>query len=257
LIEPVATPTAYEIVGEHIRRAIHVGSFIPGDRLPPERELAATLGVARGTLREALRILQGNGYLHPSRGAGGGYEVLEVPRPRSRGDVEIAGFLSEFQALLDFRLVIETATAARAAQYRTDTDLLRLARAQAALEASRGLATFRQADSAFHLAIATASRNSFLSQAVFDARAAMFLSMDAADPNIILETTVKGHAQILHAVQKGDPAMARSAMTHHIEVTRNEIRKGVLALDKASPSPSPLAASGWPRQPLHEEHADD
>ena len=189
--------------------------------------------------------------------AGGGYEVLEVPRPRSRGDVEIAGFLSEFQALLDFRLVIETATAARAAQYRTDTDLLRLARAQAALEASRGLATFRQADSAFHLAIATASRNSFLSQAVFDARAAMFLSMDAADPNIILETTVKGHAQILHAVQKGDPAMARSAMTHHIEVTRNEIRKGVLALDKASPSPSPLAASGWPRQPLHEEHADD
>ena len=73
MIEPVATPTAYEIVGEHIRRAIHVGSFIPGDRLPPERELAATLGVARGTLREALRILQGNGYLHPSRGAGGAH----------------------------------------------------------------------------------------------------------------------------------------------------------------------------------------
>lgn len=256
MIEPVATPTAYEVVGEHIRRAIHVGSFIPGDRLPPERELAATLGVARGTLREALRILQGRGYLHASRGAGGGYEVLEIPRPLANGDVEVASLLDEFHALLDFRLVIETATAARAAEHRTTEDLRRLSRAQTALEGSNSLATFRQADSAFHLAIAAASRNSFLSQAVFDARAAMFLPMDAADPDIIVATTAKGHAEILHAVQDGDPDGARAAMAHHLEVTRDEIQKGVLALDKARSSSGPPQESGL-QQSLHQDGPDD
>ena len=72
VMERVELSPAYELVVECIRRAIHIGTYIPGDKLPPERLLAEHLGVSRTTLREAVRVLASEGYVESRRGAHGG-----------------------------------------------------------------------------------------------------------------------------------------------------------------------------------------
>src|SRR5580698_3793898 len=71
-IEPVEQPAIHEVVVEHLRRAIHIGRFVPGDKFPPERELAKQLMVSRTTVREAIRVLESEGYVEIRRGSAGG-----------------------------------------------------------------------------------------------------------------------------------------------------------------------------------------
>ena len=83
-IEPIDFAAAYEVVTERIRRAIHIGSYLPGDKLPPERMLAQQLGVSRTTVREAIRVLEGEGYVVSRRGASGGILVLDQAENEER-----------------------------------------------------------------------------------------------------------------------------------------------------------------------------
>ena len=71
LMRPLVTPSAYAAVVERIRRALALGVLLPGERLPAERALAEELGVSRVTVREALRVLQGEGLLVTKRDSGG------------------------------------------------------------------------------------------------------------------------------------------------------------------------------------------
>src|SRR5712691_7348558 len=74
-MERIEPSPVYELVVERIRRAIHIGTYVPGDRLPPERALAEQLGVSRTTVREAIRVLEGQGYVETRRGSTGGLTV--------------------------------------------------------------------------------------------------------------------------------------------------------------------------------------
>jgi len=67
----------FENVQDHILDQIRVGKVTSGDRLPPERELASSLGVGRAAVREALRSLEISGILRFKRGVGGGAFVRE------------------------------------------------------------------------------------------------------------------------------------------------------------------------------------
>ena len=77
MVRVVTSLTLTQAVAEHLRTLIHRGEVGPGDRLPAERELAEQLGVARISLREALKILQDEGYVQVRRGALGGAYVTE------------------------------------------------------------------------------------------------------------------------------------------------------------------------------------
>src|SRR5215470_10881960 len=81
VFQPVRAGNAFEETVERLLRAIKLGVVAAGDRLPPERELAARLGVARATLREAIHALADAGYVASRRGRYGGTFVTE-PRPR-------------------------------------------------------------------------------------------------------------------------------------------------------------------------------
>ena len=63
---------AFEEIADQIRGMVAAGRLRPGDRLPPERELAATFRVSRNTLREALRALELAGMIESRKGATGG-----------------------------------------------------------------------------------------------------------------------------------------------------------------------------------------
>ena len=64
---------------ERLGTAIRLGLLAPGDRLPPERDLADQFGIARSTLRQALTSLTESGHLVATRGRGGGTFVSEAP----------------------------------------------------------------------------------------------------------------------------------------------------------------------------------
>src|SRR4051812_48031168 len=90
LLRPVRAGNAFEETVERLLQAIKLGMVAYGEKLPPERELAAQLGISRVTLREAIRALQDAGYLDVRRGRyGGAFVVYRPPNPR-RGDLRKA-----------------------------------------------------------------------------------------------------------------------------------------------------------------------
>jgi GntR family transcriptional repressor for pyruvate dehydrogenase complex len=74
---PIHTRRAFEEICQRIREQLALGVLKPGDKLPPERDLAQQLGVSRNVLREALRTLEMAGVLHLQKGVKGGAFVQE------------------------------------------------------------------------------------------------------------------------------------------------------------------------------------
>src|SRR4051812_50061269 len=81
VFEPVNPPTTFEETVERLGTAIRTGLLPPGSRLPPERDLADQLGIARSTLRQALTTLVQSGYLVALRGRSGGAVRAAAPPP--------------------------------------------------------------------------------------------------------------------------------------------------------------------------------
>src|SRR5436305_3094125 len=158
---PVAAVPAHELVLAQLRRSIHLGHFGAGDKLPPERELAKLLGVSRTTVREAVRVLEGEGLVEIKRGSSGGISV----RPQSMGRTELRRRLREFEEIIEFRLAVEPMAARLAAERRTKADVAALDRAFewlaaiAATGAEGAVSDWVRADGEYHLLIARMARN--------------------------------------------------------------------------------------------------
>src|SRR6185295_7099104 len=75
--QPIHVRRAFEEICERIREQLALGVLKPGDKLPPERELAQQLGVSRNVLREALRSLEMAGVLRLLKGVKGGAFIQE------------------------------------------------------------------------------------------------------------------------------------------------------------------------------------
>src|SRR6202012_1637951 len=87
VFRPVRTGNAFEETVERLVDGSRVGVHGCGDRLPPERELAARLGVSRVTVRDALRELATAGYVATRRGRFGGTFVTYQPDPLPHGEL--------------------------------------------------------------------------------------------------------------------------------------------------------------------------
>lgn len=230
IIERVEHAPVYGLVVEQIRRAIHIGTYIPGDKLPPERELAKKLGVSRTTVREAIRVLEGEGYVESRRGATGGVIVLDRGQTEQRAARIIKEKLPELEEVVEFRLAVECRAARLAAIRRTDEDLVRLTDAFEHMEPGQETPRFRAADSAFHLGIAEAARNFWMRKAIEDARAAIWVPVDMYAEHVF-RTAQLHHGQILQAIRDRDPNAAEEGVAAHIETTRKDLHRIASAAD--------------------------
>src|SRR5436190_22428505 len=116
LLRRVRDGNAFETAVERLVRTIKLGVIPDGDRLPPERELAAALQVGRTTLREALEALRQAGYVETRRGRGGGTFVTYAGGAGRHDAAEIARSMgARLYDALDFRRVVEPGAAALAA----------------------------------------------------------------------------------------------------------------------------------------------
>jgi GntR family transcriptional repressor for pyruvate dehydrogenase complex len=216
--------TTVEGVTEHLRSAIHRGDLNPGDWLPAERQMADELGIARMTLRAALRKLQEEGYLATRRGSTGGTFVTELAAPARRWEQTMVVTPEAVEEILDYRAVLDRGAGFLAAQRRRPQDLAAMRRSIKALSEAHDLAHYRRADSAFHVALSNAARNRRLADEIQAVRGSLFIPVDALRFDLAMET-VEEHRAILEAVADRNGPLAADLAEAHVESTREQVRR--------------------------------
>lgn len=212
MLRTVRRVRLHEEIVIQLAELIRQGQLQPGDRLPPERELADRLGVSRSSVREALRILELHGLVARRPGTG---TVIAGGTPQGlvRSLTQLA-----LHDVIELRLIVEPAVAALAAERATPPDISRLEDILREQEAQiqRG-ETGAAADAAFHLAIAQATHNRAL---VRLAEALAEILAVSRDPCVQTpqrsRLSLQSHRQILGAIKGGSPVAARQAMEDHI-----------------------------------------
>ena len=225
-IEAVDLVSAHQVVTERLRHAIHIGTYLPGDKLPPERMLAQQLGVSRMTVREAVRVLRAEGYVSSRRGSAGGITVLDQAEDSKRLRQVLLGRLAELRRQLR---VPDRGRGRRRPARRPaadEGDLARLREAHLELEQGRETARFRAADNVFHLAIADAARNRFMRQAIENVRAMTWVPLDQVISEVFTSAH-EHHAQILQAIEDSDPDAAERAVVAHIQRAQQDLHRVV------------------------------
>ncbi|MFF7458408.1 FadR/GntR family transcriptional regulator [Kitasatospora sp. NPDC008115] len=206
LSSPRRTPLSDQVIAQ-LRAQITSGEWAVGSRIPTEAALVEQLGVARNTVREAVRALAHNGLLDIRQGSG--TYVLATS--------ELAGVMhrrfadADRAQVAELRVTLETSAAGLAATRRTDRDLALLDAALARREdawRSGDAEDFVQADAAFHQAVVAAAHNDVLAALYADlgevTRA--HLRHDVG-PELIAERYL-GHDEIVHAIRARDPHRA-------------------------------------------------
>jgi DNA-binding FadR family transcriptional regulator len=216
---------AYEVVAQRLRRAIHLGELPPGSKLPPERILSQRLGVSRITLREAIRVLEGEGYVGVGRGSRGGTTV----RSGEMRPAEVRAWMRkrrpELDALFQFRRINEAGAAERAATRVRPADIAELRDLVELTRESGDVSAFRSADVRFHMRIAELADSTLLRNAVEEARAALYVPFRAFPLEQMHDVSVPRHIAIVDALEQGDPDAAAAAMEAHLLTTEEQLNK--------------------------------
>jgi GntR family transcriptional regulator, transcriptional repressor for pyruvate dehydrogenase complex len=218
VFEPVQTATTLEETVERLGTAIRLGLLGPGERLPPERELADQFGIARSTLRQALMSLTESGHLVALRGRGGGTFVSDAPPlVESSSRVELAG--GHWRELLDYRIAVEIGAAVLAAERAGPDDLLPL-RAHVEMMRTSDFTVYRRADVFFHLGVAEAAHSARLVAAMTEVQGKMSeLIAHIAHPVPVLTRSNEQHAALVTALEHRDGCGAAQLVREHLKGT--------------------------------------
>lgn len=219
--KPPEPKRLYQQIADQIRGLIQGEQFLPGARLPAERELAHQLGVSRPSLREALIALEIDGSVEIRSGSG-----VYVCAPVERAASTMRSMGESPLELMQARAAIEGTVVALACARMTPEGLASL---RAALQAMRAdIADGRdplEQDRRFHLAIASLSGNSVLTRIVrdlFDERhspisAQLRVRFDSREG---WHTALLEHESIYAALEAADPLGAQAAMRMHLEASK-------------------------------------
>jgi len=242
LQQQLETSSRVDEVTDRLITAIAIGEYLPGARLPVERDLAASLGTGRVTVRAALARLVERGLLETRRGRGGGSYVLDQWPESSTETVGriLTARLGELRDRFDAQCRIQGTVCRAAAESRSDHDVTVLrARLETYRLAATGLAA-QQADSQFHLAIMDAAHNDVLKQVLLDLMATVSIGAPAhlwGEPSTMRSMELRAlhdHEHLVSAIAdgRGDDAdaLARTHGAIDLEhVTTAMRRAGALA----------------------------
>lgn len=228
LLAPVRLPVAGEHIADRLVTAIALGEFVPGQRLPPERELAALLEVSRSTVREALQRLQAAGYVITRRGRGGGTFVRTGQGPEADEMIRrtLLPAWEDLCELLDFRLLVEQAIARAAADRRDEDDIAAIREAAAAYERAIDRDASRLADHALHSAIAHATHNARLAGLSARIRREVSLGFNAEPYSPALRRRARHqHPELAEAIIAGNAQAAATLAARHFSLTEDMLRE--------------------------------
>ena len=200
-----------------LRTFIADGSYAPGDRLPPDRELVATLGLTRNALRKALGALERDGAIWRHVGKGTFIASRSVTAATL---ADLADQVSPVH-LMRTRMALEPAIAREAAMHASADALSRIRLEREAAEAAETWGEYEARDDSFHRALAEAAGNMLL--------LSLFDHLNEVRRAVAWNTVVRGmerpprdhasfaeHGEIAAAIESRDAAAAHGAMMSHL-----------------------------------------
>jgi GntR family transcriptional repressor for pyruvate dehydrogenase complex len=208
---------ASDLAERHLRSLIFSGRLRPGDKLPSERELAAQFGIARITLRAALRSLETVGFLVIKIGSKGGAWINDSATIMAKWEEWMRTHEHQIGEMLEFRRLVETRIASLAAERRTVDELETLVRILEPSDEGRPASASWHFD--FHDALAAAAHNRYLTQAMIDIRGQLFVPTDWVITDQRLADIEAVHYGIRQAVQDQDPDRAAKEMAAHLDMS--------------------------------------
>lgn len=210
----------YLEIARQLAADIEARRYGPGERLPPERELAQTLDVSRTTVREALLALEIMGFIEIRVGAG----VFVLDEARRGSATSFAPDTAPPSDVLAARRLIEGETAALAAELATDAQIAEIRRANDRMAATIDrVSEFDTADARFHDLIAQGAGNDALAGFVThlwrmrESEMWAFWYDQTRKPEN-RRRSVEDHIMILRAIERRLPDTARTAMQSHLDV---------------------------------------
>ncbi|WP_154768098.1 FadR/GntR family transcriptional regulator [Nakamurella alba] len=222
-------PKAATLVAQSIVNEISEYGYAPGHRLASELQMMKEYGVARGTLREALRILEHHGVIRVRSGPGGG------PMVQNPGAGHLASTLAllmqvkkvPVSAVLELRTLTEPLLSALAADRITADQLARLdenlSTMQDSLDDDRA---FVSANMRFHQLVAEASGNVLLASIVESLDHILDRKLAITYSPRVRRAIHQSHAEILAKLRDGDPQEARAAMWQHLRDSERFFARG-------------------------------
>ena len=220
-VTPLQRTTLTEAAFDQLISHVVNGKWKAGDRIPPERELCQQLGIARTSLREALKALELIGMLDSRVGDG----TFVCPRSEFLSRPLLWAFSgasdSRIQEIMEARTTIEESIATLAAERATPKSIKAIGAAVQMMRdnIARG-ESILDADMAFHIALAAAAENILLANAVQLLRNLMrqWLYYKVLIPDVP-GTVLRRHAAIYRAVAQHNPMAARREMRLHLKET--------------------------------------
>lgn len=222
---PIERPNTYDLLAQRLLGLIANRHLAVGDALPSERELVQQFGVGRSSVREALRVLESKGLIDQRANR---FVVSETRNPLNSSLLTLLELQEvDVPELFEVREVLEGASAAFAAERRSEDDLRTIEATIDAMEAGLESAEqYIEADLQFHLAIARASGNRIalhMMHAIREIlrRGLVSLFQVPGGP----ERSIAHHRRILEAIAAGDAEAARERMHEHLGAVASEAGK--------------------------------
>lgn len=232
--EPIHQLRAHEYVAEQIRRHIALRLIKPGEALPAERELAGMFGVGRPTIQHALRLLEAAGLVEARRGRTGGTFITSRDGDSLAADdliVRVMRQRKELEDLLLYRRLVEPAVARVAAGTRRAADLAAMRRAIRGMRAATSEPDYMRHDTDFHIAVANATGNPFLTRAIEEIRMRLNDAMTLLPESDAWHKRISGeHEALLEALENADADAAETLMQEHVANSEQGLRAVLAAI---------------------------
>jgi len=213
---PIRRDSVISQAAQEICRVIEAERLSPGEALPPETRLSALLGISRNSVREALRVLHGLGYVE--KAAGRRVVVTAAARGKSMFDESV--LLEAAPIANAVRSHIAQTCAELAAERLTAAELTELERALAALEAAiarQDLAAAKSAHDAFHGLFLAGARNPLLVAMFNQAQVARLSNVSPEHKSFYDPRHLAHHRALLRALRKRDARAARAVVRKHFQ----------------------------------------
>lgn len=224
----------YQDVVAQIERAILDGALQPGDLLPPELKLKEQLGASRGTVREALRVLEEKGLVEVRPGATGGAFVRHTDIDKLTENLNLLMQLKRvsFDHMAEFRMAVESQATKLAAKRATPAQIDHL---HAIVEQARAILKrdpedwegFLRTDIELHVALAEVANNPVFLVVIKMIHQSILGDVDrfALRGKTSLKENLEDMVALIAAVTTGDAEMAEELAREHVQTFNAHMKK--------------------------------
>ena len=226
---PIKTRRAFEIICEQIRSELAAGVLKTGDKLPPEREMAAQFQVSRSALREALRSLEVAGVIRNVKGAKGGAFVQAAEPDRivqaMRDYVHLGSIALE--ELTEARIAVQDVIVRLACIRATEQDLQELEAIALKTKTVTGVEARYQCAVDYYAALARATKNRIFGIFVDSLSSILHEFVRGPGYETLQETLIQSRLRLVQLLRERDCEGAAEEMRKHLERVHRHVRKNI------------------------------